>query len=147
MSLESELKALIAEYRICWSIYPEKVFVDDATRQIGFRLELFGTHPSEVMHADPGCIHCREVWTALKRVADSITPPRDRDSDYDIETFDDSIHYSKLRKNRPDVELHIQITHKSGFGPPDECESRCLDEMTARLQDLGARRDRWEMAV
>jgi len=147
MSSEQELKALITKYRICWSTYPEKAFVDGTLRQIGFRLELYGTHPPDVVHADPGCVHCQDVWSALKRVANSITPPNDRDSEYEIETFDDSIHYSKLRKNRPDVEFHIQIIHKSGFGPVDECENRCLNEMTAKLEQLGAPKDHWEKAV
>jgi hypothetical protein len=147
MNTEKELKALITKYRICWSVFPEKALVDETLRQTGFRLELYGTHPPDVVHADPGCAHCHEVWTALKTVADSITPPKDRDSEYDVETFDDSIHYSRLRRNRPDVELHIEIIHKSGFGPVNECENRCLKEMTAKLQQLGATEDYWKEAV
>jgi hypothetical protein len=147
MNSDNALKGLITKYRICWSTYPERALVDETLRQIGFRLELYGTHPPDVVHADPGCVHCHEVWTALKTVADSITPPRERDLEYDIETFDDAIHYSKLRKSRPDVELHIQIIHKSGFGPVDECENRCLNEMTTKLERLGAPKDLWEKAV
>jgi hypothetical protein len=147
MNPENEMKALVTKYRVCWSVYPEKAFVDEKLRQIGFRLELYGTHPPDVGHLDPGCVHCREVWAALKRIAAAIIPDGSRDSEYDIETFDDALHYSKQRKNRAEVELHIDIIHKSGFGPVDECENRCLKEMTDKLVQLGARQDHWEMAV
>ncbi len=147
MTNENELKALVGKYRICWSTFPEKSLVDDAIRQIGFRLELYGTHPPEIVHADPGCVHCRDVWKALREVAIWITPREGRDTEYDIEVFDDAIHYSRLRRSRPDVELHILIIHRSGFGPVDACENLCLKEMIAKLKGLGSPEEHWREAV
>ena len=96
-------------------------------------------------HPLPGCEHCRKVWRALKAVADWIIPREERDSDYDIVPFDQSIHYDAGRKFRPDVSLRIWIRHRSGFDREvDACEVRCLGEMTQRLTEIGARKAQWE---
>jgi hypothetical protein len=41
---------------------------------------------------------------------------------------------------RPDVELVIEVRHRSGyFAPPDACESECVKEMVEDLRGLGIR--------
>lgn len=143
----NELKALIAQYRICWRAYPEKDLVDGKVRAVGYRLELYGTHAPQIEHVSPGCDYCRNVWEALNKIGQEIVPAGTSDSQYQIEVFDDSIHYSKERRDRPDVELHIQIIHRSGFGPIDACEDRCLKEMTNKLRTLGSPEGNWKKAV
>jgi len=113
-------------------------------RQIGFRLELTGTHEEAVEHPQPGCEHCRRVWRALKATADWVVPKERRDSDYDIVPYDQSIRYDAMRKFRPDVSLQIWIRHRSGFDREvDACEVRCLNEMIGRLREIGARKGKW----
>jgi hypothetical protein len=144
MNSEAQLKAIISKYLICWSAYPEKAFVEGAIRQIGFRLELYGTYPPGVQHADPGYVRCHEVWAALKAVAQSIVPKEIRESECEVEVFDNAVHYSHIRRNRRDVELHIRITHRSRLGPVDEFENYCLKQMTANLEQLGVPEDYWK---
>ena len=124
---------------------PDYYYVKKEKRQIGFTLELTGTHEQGVEHPLPGCEHCRKVWHALKAVAAWIIPSEKRDSDYDIVPYDQSIHYDAGRKFRPDVSLRIWIRHRSGFDRElDECEVRCLRDMTQRLAAIGARKTKWE---
>jgi len=141
----SNLMQLVQCFRICWEPTPEYYYVKNERRQIGFTLELTGTHEQGVEHPLLGCQHCRTVWHALKAVAAWIIPRDERDSDYDISAFDQSIHYSAARKFRPDVSLRIGIHHRSGFDcEVDACEVRCLREMTQRLTEIGARKTKWE---
>lgn len=137
------LAQLVKKYRVCWEVWPEYSSVHGSAKQTGFELELIGTHPPAVDHPTPGCNECRLVFSALVDIAEAIIPKDRRDSQYPIDAFDQSIRYAPERSNRPDVTLKIKIQHRSGFGPVDECEKRCLREMEERLQQLGAPQKSW----
>jgi len=133
------LKELVRQFRVCWEVWPEHIAVAGQRRQVGFALELSGTHEPAVDHPTPGCLHCRKVFAALQVIAVYILPRDERQSMYDIEPFDSAIHYSPRRSNRLDVFLTIRIIHREHFDRPvDACEIRCLEEMKQRLQELGA---------
>jgi predicted CXXCH cytochrome family protein len=138
------LRDLVAGFQICFEALPDKYVVNKELLQIGFTLELTGTHEQGVEHPLPGCEHCRKGWRALKGVADWVIPREERDSDSEIGPFDQSIHYDPVRKFRPDVSLRIWIRHRSGFDRPvDACEVRCLNKMTQHLEALGVRKGKW----
>jgi hypothetical protein len=147
MNSEDELKALIPRYHVCWSSYPEKAIIDGTVRQVGFRVELYGTCLPETRYADPGFVRCYEVWAALKQVAKWIMPKVPREFECEVEIFDNAIHYSGIRRNRGDVELHIRIVHQSGFNAGDESAIDCLRGITANLSLLGVAADNWKQAV
>ena len=135
---------LVSRYRVCWDVWPEETMVDGKRQQIGFELELSGTHPLEVKNATPGCKYCHEVFSALRQIAEHILPSKsDRPSEYVISTYEPSIRYSRSRGSRPDVSLTIKIVHRRGLGPVDECEQRCLKVMEEGLADLGASKGTW----
>lgn len=138
------LRELAERFRVCWEALPDYYYVKKERRQIGFTLELAGTHEAGVEHPLPGCPHCHKVRLALQAIANWILPKERRDSDYDIVAYDQSIQYDQVRKFRPDVALRIRIQHRSGFDRPvDACEVRCLHEMQQRLKELGARERKW----
>jgi hypothetical protein len=139
-----DLRELVERFRVCWEVLPNYYYVKKEKRQIGFILELAGTHEAGVEHPLPGCPHCHNVRLALQAIANWIIPKERRDSDYDIAPYDQSIQYGPLRKFRPDVSLQIWIQHRSGFDREvDACEVRCLNEMKQRLKELGAREGKW----
>ena len=73
-------------------------------------------------------------------IAKWIIPTEPRESGYDICAYDQAIHYAPSRHFRPEVCLEIGIRHRWGFDREvDACEVRCLNEMTQRLRELGAR--------
>jgi len=135
-----EIKKLVRQHKVRWEVWPvyhvnrkgEKI-------QIGFELELSGTHHDPKEPPKPGCAECVKVYDDLKQVAQWIIPKEDRLSRYEIDIFDSSIHYSAKRKFRRDVALTIKILHKGKFDDPtDDCEVRCLNEMEQKLKTLGA---------
>jgi 2-alkenal reductase len=141
----SPLEELVRRYQVCWDVWPEEAMVDGKRRQIGFELELSGTHPPEVKNASPGCDHCQEIFGALLEIAEHILPSKsDRPSKYLIGPYEHSIRYSQKRGSRPDISLTIKIVHRQGLGPVDECEQRCLKVMEERLVALGASEGTWQ---
>ena len=139
-----DLKKLVKRHRICWEVFPEYVYVNQKRLQTGFRLELIGTHGAGVDHPEPGCVRCQDVFGALRVVANWILPNEERLSMYEIGPFDTSIHYDRLRRNRPDIILAIRIMHRDGFAPVDPCEELCLKEMQQKLKGLGAPEQVWK---
>ena len=138
------LKELVQRFRVCWKVWPEYTYVGDEKRQVGYQLELAGTHEAGVTHPEPGCEHCEHVYNALHQIAEYILPGEERPSVYEIGPFDRAIRYWGLHSQRPDIMLTIKILHRHGREQPvDECEDRCLKEMEARLRELGACRLQW----
>lgn len=139
----AKLAESVERFQICWEVLPDYYYVKGEKRQIGFQLFLVGTHERGIEHPEPGCLHCRNVRSALEAIARWIIPKEPRDSDHDIVPFDQAIHYDPSRKFRPEVSLEIWIRHRSGFDREvDACEVRCLKEMTEKLKELGANEGR-----
>lgn len=138
------LAELVGRFRVCWEVGPEYAYVEQERRQVGFALELYGTHEPWVEHPEAGCDECLRVFTALQTIAEGVLPQEHRPSRYDMGAYDQSIHYARKRGNRPDVVLPIKIIHRQGFEHPvDECELRCLKEIKQRLREAGAGEGRW----
>ncbi len=140
-----KLQELVRHHKVCWEVWPE-YHIDREGRkiQIGFELDLFGTHYQPEHLPEPGCEECVRVYDDLKWIAQWILPKEERESCYEIGVFDASIHYSTRRRLRDEVSLVIKIMHREGFDrPTDVCEVKCLNEMEEKLKDLGARKGDW----
>ena len=142
------LTDLVRQFRVCWEVSPEYAYVNQERRQVGFDLELYGTHEPWVEHPSPDCDHCLRVFRALQTIAEGIVPQEYRPSRSDLGIYDQAIHYARKRAERPDVVLPIQITHREDYERPvDGCENQCLTEMKQRLREIGAYEGRWKPMV
>lgn len=140
------LAELVNRYRVCWEVWPESLFVGGKQTQVGFELELSGTHEAGAYHASPGCPACRRIYSALQAIAESVLPKEERASRYELGPYEPALRYSPLRGNRPDVTLKVKILHRQGFDKPvDGCELRCLAEINADLHKLGACERQWSV--
>lgn len=142
---ESDLKALVERHQICYESYPIwHVPLEGGKVEIGYELDLIGTHDHPQHPPSPGCDECRPVQRALLTIANAILPPNDRASRYTLEPYEVAIHFSPRRKMRKDLLVAIDITHRDRFDRPvDECEMRCLSEMKEKLKQFGARPEHW----
>ena len=139
------LRELVRQHKVCWEVWPEyHIDREEKKVQIGFELDLVGTHHQAAHPPEPGCEECVKVYDDLRRIAQWIIPKEERDSCYEIGFFDASIHYASQRRFRKDVTLSIKILHREGFDrPTDACEVRCLNEMEEKLKGLGAGKGTW----
>ena len=137
-----------------FEVRPAFVVTDGQRVQVGFDVEICGTHSQAVLEGRapmpmPGCDRCLRVWEDLDELANAVLPPADRPTGYRIDPFDRSLRYFPKRRisadhDRPDVELTIEIRHREGFEREvDPCESRCLQEIIASLRSLGAQEGTW----
>lgn len=139
-----QLKELVLEHQVCYEVWPEYLMVQGKRVQIGFNLELCGTHGHESSHPLPGCPQCQEVFEDLRKMAEWIQPREKRASQYEIQSFDRALHKAPKREFRPEVALTLKILHRQGFDQPvDACEELCLKEMRTKLAALGVSEGRW----
>ena len=141
----NKIREFVVQHKLCWEVYPEYHINREGNKtQIGFQLDLMGTHYHPEQPPLPGCVECVKVYDDLKQIAQWIMPNEERDSVYEIKRFDISIHQAPLRKFRKDITLTIKILHREGFDrPTDACEVGCLKEMEKKLKELGAYQGYW----
>ena len=142
------LADLVRQFRVCWEVSPVYTYVKQERKEVGFVLELYGTHEPWVEHPEAGCDHCLRVFHALQTIAEGVLPQEYRPSRSDLGIYDQALHYARKRAERPDVVLPIKITHREGYERPvDECENRCLTEIKQGLREIGAYEGRWKPMV
>ena len=138
------LRDIVRRFEVCWEVRPEHLMVGQEMRQIGFALELYGTHRGTPGVHAPGCPDCQRVFSALHVVAGWILPREKRPSYYELSPFHPARSYSPARGSRVDIALTVKILHRQGYElPVDDCELRCLQEMRQRLVELGAQECQW----
>jgi len=140
-----QLRKLVRKYKVCWEVWPEYHIDREGKRiQIGFELNLIGSHDHSEKILEPGCPECMKIYEDLSRIAHWIIPQVEGDILYEIGIFDASIHYSSQRRFRPEIILTVKILHKEGFDrPTDASEVQSLKEMEEKLERLGARKGNW----
>ena len=146
-------------FAVCWEAHPEQAVVTvldpkeqtprvkRELRKIGFSLELCGTPEPGAENVSPGGNHCRRVQSALKEIADWVLPREDGRCVCEVQMEPQSLISSRVRADRPDVRVAIQILHRSNWDMPiDECEECCLRDMERALYQVGACEGAWSPA-
>lgn len=137
----NRLSKLVIQHQVCWQVFPAEELFKGKIQKVGFNLEIYGTHYHPVHTPYPGCDQCVKVYKDLREIAEWIIPKEERKSWYEVEFFRGKIGFAGLRHFRPEISLRIEIRHREGyFGPVNECEIRCLEEMIEKLSLLGAKK-------
>jgi hypothetical protein len=155
----ARIKSLVQRFAVCWEAHPEQAVitllepkeqaprVKRELRKIGFSLELYGLPEPGAENVSPGCNHCRRVQSALKEIADWILPREDGRCLYEVQMEPQSLISSRVRADRPDVRVTVQILHRDNWDQPiNECEECCLKDMERALQEVGACEGAWRPA-
>jgi len=138
------LQDLIQKHRVCYEVWPAYLMVEGKRVQVGFELELCGTHEHEGDQFEPGCPQCHQTFDDLQQIAEWVKPKKARASRYEIQPFDRALRETPKRGFRPEVVLSMKILHRHGFDQPvDECEEFCLKEMQTKLRELGVPEGSW----
>jgi hypothetical protein len=139
-----QLHELVQKHEVCYEVWPEYLMVQGKRVQVGFGLELSGTHGHGSGRVLPGCPKCEQIFEVLRQIAEWIRPQEGRPSRYDIQPFDRSLHEAPKRGFRPEVALTLKILHwQGGDLPVDPCEGLCLKEMRGKLAELGVPEGHW----
>ncbi|MGA8182413.1 MAG: hypothetical protein WB819_02090 [Terriglobia bacterium] len=135
-----DIRDLVERFHVCRDVWPEYTFINHEKRQIGFELDLSGSHEGGEEHPEPGSEKYLEIYQALVRIAEEVLPSADKDATYHLEPYDQGIHYSPQRGNRPEVILRMRILHREAFERPvDAAEFQYMEILQRRLEEWGIR--------
>lgn len=135
---ESSISKLVKRFHVCWEVWPEYAFIKHEKRQIGFELDLSGTHGNGGEHPEPGCEECREIYRALVQIAEDVLPKEQADTSHQFEPYDQSIQYSSRHGNRPEVVLRIKIRRRQAFDDPvGPAQLEYLNKLEHDLEERG----------
>ena len=135
---DAELRELVRAHAMHWHLTVEKAVVAGELRPIGLALSLSAVHHRPAQTPLPGCSECAPVVNALERVIDAVLPNDHRRSTYDVDIPTAELEYPRGR--RPEITATITILHGSDDinAPIDSCETRCANDIIAKLKALGA---------
>jgi hypothetical protein len=135
-----KLAELVRNYNICCEVRPKYLGAGGARRQVGFDLELLGSHSSDRYHLDPTCQMCELVRGALLAVTGRIVPRSGGFVRYDVNAHLNSVIWTSALGNRPFVTLSIRILDGQRFAPPmDPNQIAPLIQIREHLEELGIR--------
>ena len=140
-SASERLSTFAREHDVRWRRVPQ---VTEAFReepvQVGFTLELHAAHVNPKHPPHPGCDECVELYAGLAEIARAVLPRGERPTRYEIHPFRGELVFAPSRGARDEVVLALDVVHKNGLGPVDDCERVCLAEIEAALLIIGAKR-------
>jgi hypothetical protein len=148
MSQEAPLEQLVQRHQVCWEVWPLLDYDDAGTRtQVGFEVDLFGVHAGAAPQPSAEAAENVAVYEALLRIAGRVIPTDLADIDCAVEAYDASIHATRRRRYREDVQLQILVRHKNDVTRVmDEGEAEGVRRIEDALRALGARKDTWHGA-
>ena len=138
---ERQLHQLAQRYKVCWDSFPEWSQANGERKQTGIVLELYGTHDRPDATPTAGCRHCIPVLQALLSLADFIV--RGQDERLVSVRAHSGLEYATERAGRPDIVVALTITPREGDADA-QIIARCLAELKARLESLGACERTWK---
>ena len=140
--LKLNLNEVMKQYTLFWKIWPEYVLVGSERRQVGFEVELIGSHSSDPSHIDPACAICHRVQHVLLLIAAATVEEIGHEAQdsvrYEITDDPQSVVCSPGWGNRACVAISIHILHKRGFDHPvSQAEADFLESIRTHLLELG----------
>ena len=133
------LREMVEHFQITWGVRPLHQSDSEVSVEIGFVLELNGTHEPVADHAKWSCLHCANLLLALRIVGDWLFPREGQCSFCEVQVYhnfvcgDEEVE-ARICSTRA-LRLVSQPETRCRFGA---CHVWCTTKLTERLNRIGA---------
>jgi hypothetical protein len=106
--------------------------------EIGFVLDLHGTHESATDHRERTCQHCANLMLALRIIGDWLFPPQGKCSFCEVQAYNNFVRGDQ--QGPPEVSSTRALRLVSHLGTRCQlgaCHVWCMNNMTERLNTIG----------
>ena len=137
VALNSGAQSLVTEYGVFSQFWPQFEQTRGERRLVGFEVELFGSHTSDLNHIDPACPTCHHVRSVLLAIVNAMLNEinfRRNYLTYNIDSRSNSILCLPALGNRSAVSVSIDVSWSRSNGP---FEADLLSEIKAFLNGWG----------
>jgi len=139
----ARIRAFVKEHDVRWRRLPIGTVSEESEPllvTIGFTVELHAAHVHPQHPPRPGCDECVALYDGLADLVRAAIPKAVIDTLFEVRPFRGELLFAQSRRGRDEVMLAIDVVHKSGVGPIDECERSCLEKLESSLPAFGAKR-------
>lgn len=134
------LGVVVRNHRVGFRLLPLDIRVVGREVEVGFALELLGTHEPRGRTCTPACRDCRRVLLGLLEVADWVLPLGRNSTDGANKGYEKLTRYVSAGGGQPEVLLLIRIVHRRRFEDAnDGWGLQFLEEARHFLLDAGCR--------
>lgn len=147
-----ELRDIVLEHKVCYEVWPEWSASGGRSRRNGYCVNICGVNAAGECidgHHVPGCAHCALTYDRLRKIAEWIIGIEQPECRLEIQTFDRAWHIApRQRSSRYEITVAVKILHYRNFdGAVDDAQDRCLNDLRARLRELGISEGIWQGAT
>jgi hypothetical protein len=137
---QPKVDGLLRSYAVLWQLWPQYAVINGERRQVGFELELMGSHTLDPNHLDPGCPQCHRVRSILLAIAEQLAHevvPNGGSVTCDIDPHSASIVCVAGLGNRPCVTVSIIVTDSHVFDHATTLGDAVVSNARSYLAELG----------
>jgi len=151
-TIPEALRKAVLRHEVCYEVWPEWSGGGGRAKRIGYCVSLCGVNDGVNCtrgHHVPGCAHCGVTYDDLRQIAEWITLAEQPGCQFQIEAFDRAFHIApRQRWSRNEVIVNVKIWHSHTVDRlVDESQDRCLNQLRAKLKQLGVREGVWQAAT
>jgi hypothetical protein len=133
------LREMVEHFQITWGVSPLHQADSGVSVEIGFVLDLNGTHEPVADHAERSCRHCANLMLALKIVGDWLFPRQGKCSFCEVQVYHNFVcgdeHGQGQECATRALRLVSQPETRCQLGA---CHAWCMTKLTERLNRIGA---------
>src|SRR4030095_12186116 len=136
------VRAILRRHRVCYDFWLQGSARGGVTTYSGYLLRLCGVNDAEHFGGEchvPRCQYCHRTYDDLRKVAKWLTSQKKQGDHCEIEPLDGTWHIAQRQgQARREIGVTINVLHRHDLNAPaDTCQWRCLNDMLAKLDDLG----------
>ena len=133
------LRGIVERFQVTWGVTPLHGSDSGESVEIGFVLDLNGTHKPAANHVGRTCRHCTNLMLALKIIGDWLLPPQGKCSFCEVQAYSDFVRGEQ--KGQADASSTRALRLVSHLGTRCQlgaCHLWCMTKMKARLNRIGS---------
>jgi hypothetical protein len=133
------LRGIVERFQVTWAVTPLHESHSGESVEIGFVLELNGTHEPVADHVGRTCRHCANLMLALKIIGDWLLPPQGKCSFCEVQAYSDFVRAEqKYQAEACSTRALRLVSHLGTLCQLGACHVWCMTKMKARLNRIGA---------
>lgn len=145
------LRDIVRIFGFSFSVRPIYASLGGDGPEIGFEMELTGSHPSSDRHVQGQCAQCQQVLLGLLELADHSLRQEEAQAQYVSTHCEKEVRYASSVDDWPEVVLHVTVIRKATL---DDLAADRLTQLDRLLQltegvktllrNLGCRENRFD---
>lgn len=133
------LRGIVERFQVTWGVTPLHESDSGESVEIGFVLDLNGTHEPVADHVGRTCRHCANLMLALRIIGDWVFPPEGKCSSCELQTYSNFVRGGQQGQPEACSTRALRLVSDPGTRCQlGACHVWCKTKMREQLNRIGA---------